>query len=207
MQAVIAATIAATASLNYPIRSPRRLSRTGSCAAFSTITRHRSAACMSYTRAADTFRPWSRHSSRSQLSDGAPQEPARMMRPRPYRTRADELALNRSPHESWVTASGRILNPGLPTNSHFGAKRTLADAVAKSHRDPEPGGRPFHRRVALACCLSLRSWRLPGPKPPRLRLGRHGKAMTISFVVSLPPPKKAETEPERAATYCLPSSA
>jgi DNA-binding transcriptional LysR family regulator len=98
MQAVIAAAIAGYGIAQLPHRvaeasiKDRRLRRV--LDDYTTPVGGR----MSYTRAADTFRPWSRHSSSLQLSDGAPPEPARMMRPWSYRTRADELALNRSPH-------------------------------------------------------------------------------------------------------------
>src|SRR6476619_2447018 len=69
-----------TASLNCPTRSPRRLSGTGGCVAFSTTTRRRLAGFMPCIRAADTFRLWSRHSSSLQPSDWPPPGPARMTR-------------------------------------------------------------------------------------------------------------------------------
>src|ERR1700687_1958605 len=47
---------------NFPAASPRRLSGTGGCAAFSATTRRRLAGFMPCIRATDTFRLWSRHS-------------------------------------------------------------------------------------------------------------------------------------------------
>src|SRR5216684_2854264 len=70
----------ATASLNCPTRSPRRLSGAGGCAAFSATTRRRLAGFMPCIRAADTFRLWSRNSSSLQPSDWPPPGPARMTR-------------------------------------------------------------------------------------------------------------------------------